>query len=108
MRENSQKSSRGSVRFRTQPRMFAGVQSGAWPAARMRGVSSTANNLLLAGLAPASRDALLSQGELVTLSAGQALYDEGERVTHAYFPVDCVVTLAARATATQSLAIGAV
>jgi CRP-like cAMP-binding protein len=88
--------------------VFGGVQSRWRIAATIGRVSAIPDNLLLAGLPPSSRDALLLCAERVTLDARQPLYDEGERVTHAYFPIDCSITLAARDSADQALTIGTV
>jgi CRP-like cAMP-binding protein len=50
------------------------------------------NSLL--GALPAADLALLSaELECVPLKIGQVLYESGETMTHAYFPVDCVVSL---------------
>lgn len=66
------------------------------------------NNLLLAGLAASSRTALMSDSELVTLSAGQRLHGRGERVEYAYFPIDAAISLATCADTQSSLDVGVV
>ncbi|MEO6079142.1 MAG: Crp/Fnr family transcriptional regulator [Steroidobacteraceae bacterium] len=53
----------------------------------------THDNLLLAGLPPAERARLTDALELVPLALGQVLYESGESMSHAYFPIDCVVSL---------------
>jgi len=50
-------------------------------------------NLLLAGLPAAERERLSDSLELVPLGLGQVLYESGETMTYAYFPVDCVISL---------------
>jgi CRP-like cAMP-binding protein len=50
-------------------------------------------NLLLAGLPSAERERLSGGLDLVPLALGQVLYESGETMTYAYFPVDCVISL---------------
>jgi hypothetical protein len=50
-------------------------------------------NLLLAGLPSAERERLTGSLELVPLALGQVLYESGEKMTYAYFPMDCVISL---------------
>lgn len=71
-------------------------------------MSANANNLLLAGLAAPSRAALMSGSESVTLRAGEQLYGAGERIEHAYFPIDAAISLATRVEAPLSLGVGVV
>ena len=50
-------------------------------------------NTLLAALAVADFRRLANDLELVPLTLGQSLYESGETMSHAYFPIDCVVSL---------------
>jgi CRP-like cAMP-binding protein len=50
-------------------------------------------NALIAALATAECDRLASDLELVTLTLGQVLYESGQTMSHAYFPIDCVISL---------------
>lgn len=50
------------------------------------------HNLLLAALPPAVQKRLFPALELVELEAGRVIYQPGESFTHAYFPVDCILS----------------
>ena len=50
-------------------------------------------NKLLAALPELERSALLAQVQPVELSFGQVLYEPYETITHAYFPLDTIVSL---------------
>ena len=50
-------------------------------------------NTLLAALPAAERERLAEDLELVPLALGQVLHESGETMSHAYFPIDCVVSL---------------
>lgn len=50
-------------------------------------------NALLAALSAAECGRLANDLELVPLTLGQVLYESGETMSHAYFPIDCVVSL---------------
>lgn len=50
-------------------------------------------NALLAALPSEECERLSRDLELVPLTLGQALHESGETMGHAYFPVDCVVSL---------------
>jgi CRP-like cAMP-binding protein len=50
-------------------------------------------NALLAALSAADCERVTESLERVPLELGQALYESGETMTHAYFPIDCVVSL---------------
>lgn len=50
-------------------------------------------NALLAALPAAELDELVHDLELVPLTIGQVLYDTGQTLSHAYFPLDCIVSL---------------
>jgi CRP-like cAMP-binding protein len=50
-------------------------------------------NALIAALAGADCARLAIDLELVPLSLGQVLYESGQTMSHAYFPIDCVVSL---------------
>ena len=50
-------------------------------------------NALLAALPAAVCERLADDLELVPLTLGQVLYESGETMSHAYFPIDCVVSL---------------
>ena len=50
-------------------------------------------NALLAALSAAECERLAKDLVLVPLTLGQVLYESGETMSHAYFPIDCVVSL---------------
>jgi CRP-like cAMP-binding protein len=50
-------------------------------------------NALFAALSAAECDRLATDLELVPLTLGQVLYESGQTMSHAYFPIDCVVSL---------------
>src|SRR4026208_2055849 len=50
-------------------------------------------NALLAALSAAECERLAKDLELVPLTLGQALHESGETMSHAYFPIDCVVSM---------------
>jgi CRP-like cAMP-binding protein len=50
-------------------------------------------NTLLAALSSAEYERLANELELVPLTLGQVLYESGQTMSHAYFPIDCVVSL---------------
>jgi CRP-like cAMP-binding protein len=50
-------------------------------------------NGLLAALSAAECARLADDLELVPLTIGQVLYESGQTMSHAYFPLDCVVSL---------------
>ena|SRR5471032_1175128 len=50
-------------------------------------------NALIAALSAAERERLAKDLELVPLALGQVLYESGQTMSHAYFPIDCIVSL---------------
>ena len=50
-------------------------------------------NALLAALSAAECDRLAADLELVPLALGQVLHEAGQTMSHAYFPLDCIVSL---------------
>jgi CRP-like cAMP-binding protein len=50
-------------------------------------------NLLLAALPSAGRRELISRCESVELTSGAVLYEQGERTSHIYFPIDSYISL---------------
>ncbi len=54
---------------------------------------SPQQNSLLGALSVAECKRLAEDLELVPLTLGQVLYESGETMSHAYFPIDCVVSL---------------
>jgi CRP-like cAMP-binding protein len=50
-------------------------------------------NTLLAALSAADCKRLANDLELVPLTLGQILYESGQTMSHAYFPLDCIVSL---------------
>ena len=50
-------------------------------------------NALLAALPTAELERLTKDLELVPLTLGQVLYDTGQTMSHAFFPLDCIVSL---------------
>jgi len=51
------------------------------------------HNALLAALSAAECERLTRDLELVPLELGQVLHQAGETMTHAYFPINCVVSI---------------
>ena len=54
---------------------------------------SPQQNSLLAALSAAECKRLAKDLELVPLALGQVLYESGETMSHAYFPIDSVVSI---------------
>ena len=50
-------------------------------------------NALLGALSAAECARLAHDLELVPLALGQVLYDTGQTMSHAYFPIDCIVSM---------------
>lgn len=50
-------------------------------------------NRLLAALDKVEFERLQPNLELVSLSLGQVIYESGTRMTHVYFPTDCIISL---------------
>src|SRR5579864_3645150 len=50
-------------------------------------------NHLLAALPAAERERIFSCLELRPMALGEAVYEAGDRLTHVYFPTDCIVSL---------------
>jgi CRP-like cAMP-binding protein len=50
-------------------------------------------NALIAALPAVERARLAKDLELVSLTLGQVLYESGQTMSHAYFPIDCIVSL---------------
>ena len=50
-------------------------------------------NTLLAALPAAEREHLAKDLELVPLTLGESLYESGETMSHAYFPIDGIISL---------------
>lgn len=50
-------------------------------------------NALLAALPAADCERLANDLELVSLTLGQVLHEAGQTMSHAYFPLDCIVSL---------------
>jgi CRP-like cAMP-binding protein len=50
-------------------------------------------NALLAALSAAECERLSADLELVPLELGQVLYESGQTMSHAYFPLDCIISL---------------
>lgn len=50
-------------------------------------------NALIAALSSAECERLTKDLELVPLTLGQVLYESGQTMSHAYFPIDCIVSL---------------
>lgn len=50
-------------------------------------------NALLAAIPAAELQHLTHDLELVPLALGQVLYDAGQTLSHAYFPMDCIVSI---------------
>jgi CRP-like cAMP-binding protein len=50
-------------------------------------------NALIAALSAVECERLAKGLELVPLTLGQVLYESGQTMSHAYFPIDCIVSL---------------
>jgi CRP-like cAMP-binding protein len=50
-------------------------------------------NALIAALSAAECERLAGDLELVPMALGQVLYESGQTMSHAYFPLDCIVSL---------------
>jgi len=50
-------------------------------------------NALIAALPAAECERLAKDLEFVTLKLGQVLYESDQKMSHAYFPIDCIVSL---------------
>ncbi|HJY05151.1 MAG TPA: Crp/Fnr family transcriptional regulator [Bryobacteraceae bacterium] len=50
-------------------------------------------NALIAALSATECDRLSNDLELISLTLGQVLYESGQTMSHAYFPIDCVVSM---------------
>ena len=59
----------------------------------MPGNHDPLHNHLLAGLSLDERNRLFPHLRLVAMPVGKVLYESGEILRHAYFPVDCLVSL---------------
>ena len=59
----------------------------------MAGPHDPQHNHLLAALAPAARERIYPQLQLVEMPLGKVLYEPGDLLRHVYFPVDCIVSL---------------
>ena len=53
------------------------------------------NNLIIAALAEADYERLCPHLELIFLAAGSTVYEPNERLSHAYFPTTCVISVMA-------------
>lgn len=65
-------------------------------------------NHLLASLPAKDRQRFLAECELVDLRAGEVLCEPGKRMRHAYFPIDCFVSLVTPDGHCTSLEVGLV
>ena len=50
-------------------------------------------NALIAALSATECDRLSNDLELISLTLGEVLYESGQTMSHAYFPIDCVVSM---------------
>jgi CRP-like cAMP-binding protein len=50
-------------------------------------------NSLIRALPPVDCERLARNLELIPLTLGQVLYESGETMSHAYFPIDCIVSI---------------
>src|ERR1700689_2090675 len=50
-------------------------------------------NHLLAALTPAERERIVPHLQLVAMPLGRVLYESGARLSHVYFPTNCIVSL---------------
>ena len=56
-------------------------------------VSSVLKNKILAALPESEYERLVPHLEKVSLSLGQVLYEDGEEITHVYFPNSAMISL---------------
>jgi CRP-like cAMP-binding protein len=68
----------------------------------------SSRNLLLAALPAAARGTLLARGERIELPHGAVLCESGATISHAFFPLESIVTLVAAATGSAELEAGLV
>lgn len=59
----------------------------------MPGMAAALSNYLLAALPNSVQERLLPHMELVEMPLGKILYESGGKVSHVFFPVDCIVSL---------------
>ena len=52
-----------------------------------------AENYLLAALAPEEKERIFPHLQSVDMRLGKVLYESGDVRRHAYFPIDCIVSL---------------
>ncbi len=50
-------------------------------------------NHLLAALNDDSKSRIYPNLELITMSLGMVIYESGDKLSHVYFPTDCIVSL---------------
>ena len=72
-------------------RMSTEASSEAVKASRTKLIIST-RNLLLASLPRAAANSLVEASKPVQLAAGDVIYEDGDEIDHAYFPIDCVIS----------------
>lgn len=80
----------------------------ARPGLKPTPLSGRPENGLIAALPTSDRDALLRYCERVHLAAGQILFEPGDRIRYAYFPVGAVVCLVCSEHGLQTLEVGIV
>ena len=56
-------------------------------------LSTLRANSILQGVEERDISGLLEAGELITLATRDKIYDAEERITHVYFPIDCVLSV---------------
>jgi CRP-like cAMP-binding protein len=59
----------------------------------MAGPQDPQHNYLLTALAPAARERIYPQLQLVEMPLGRVLYEPSDVLRHVYFPTDCIVSL---------------
>jgi CRP-like cAMP-binding protein len=65
-------------------------------------------NWVLASIAPQDSRHLLAQLRPVSLNFGQILYEAGAKISHVYFPVNCLISLLTAVDKRRSLEVGMV
>ena len=59
----------------------------------MTDIHNLQQNKLLSALPIVDYERIFTQLELVQISAGEILYESGEKLQHVYFPIDCFISL---------------
>jgi len=75
---------------------------------RIAAAAMGGGNLLLAALPSVERRRLIARGELVELTSGDVICEQGERISHVYFPIYSFVSLLSSMDESSRLEVGLV